>query len=225
MRFGDLPKIATPKVRYGRKGRLSKMAIFKTSTTPTTTTTTVEVVASNKPSQLERLEAVIAAGLETVSDVGLALATIQNEKLYAGKYVTFAQYLADRWKMTTDYANKLMSAAVICDELAKLGLAKPTREAHTRELRKVPADKRPEVWTESLAAAGNDPANVTAELIAEKAAPHRRKTKARRKAPKTIVLKGKGWTVSIARKTVSVDPVTVLTEALAKLQSEHKAAA
>ena len=92
----------------------------------------------------------------------------------------------------------------------------PTREAHARELRKVPISKRPEAWSETLAAADGNPDNVTAELVASVASKHRSK-KARRKAPKTIVLKGKGWTVTLARNSVNVDPVAALDEAITKL--------
>ena len=57
---------------------------------------------------------------------------------------------------------------------------------------------------------------MTAELVASVASKHRSK-KARRKAPKTIVLKGKGWTVTLARNSVNVDPVAALDEAITKL--------
>jgi hypothetical protein len=167
---------------------------------------------------LDELEAVISAGLETIEHVGNALLTIRTRKLYRDGYETFETYLNERWKMSVDYCKKLVDAATLCKEIRSVGLPAPTREAHARELRKVPTDKRSEAWQETLAAAGGDPANVTAEQVAKIAAKHR-KTKARRKAPKTIVLKGKGWTIRLERKSVDVDAAAALTEALTKLSA------
>jgi hypothetical protein len=165
---------------------------------------------------LQELEDRIATGLGTVERVGLALMEIKSRRLYKDRYATFEAYLTDRWKMSLAYAQKLVEAASVCQELRSAGLPAPTRESHTRELRKVPTDKRSEAWTETLTAAGGNPEAVTAELVAAVATKHRTK-KARRKAPRTIVLKGKGWTLSLTRKSIDVNPVQALTEALSKL--------
>jgi hypothetical protein len=181
------------------------MAWLSSTTTPT----------PNPGPTLTELEAVIAAGLETFAQVGQALQAIRTRKLYKDRHATFEVYLADRWKMSVDYAKKLIEAAAICDALQTAGLPAPTREAHVRELKKVPTEARPEAWKETLTAAGK-PDNVTAELVATIATKHRTK-KARRKAPRTIVLKGKGWSIRLERKSVDVSPVAALNEALAKL--------
>jgi len=145
------------------------MASFFTKSTANPTT-------QEQGPTLAELESVIAAGLDTVEQVGRSLLRIATERS---------------------------------------GLVE-TREAHARELRKVPTNKRPEAWSQTLAAADGNPDNVTAELVASVASKHRTK-KARRKAPKTIVLRGKGWSLSLERKTIDVDPVQALNEALAKL--------
>lgn len=181
-------------------------------------TTSIPTPTPNQGPTLTELEAVIAAGLETFSQVGQALQAIRTRKLYKDRYATFDVYLADRWKMSTEYAKRLIEASVICEQLRTAGLPTPTRESHARELHKVPTEARPEAWQQTLTAAGGKPEDVTAELVAAVATKHRTK-KARRKKPKTIVVKGQGWSLRLERKTADLDPVKVLTEAIAKLSA------
>jgi hypothetical protein len=190
------------------------MALFN-RTQPTAATANVD----EQGPTLAELEGVISQGLDTVYRVGSALLQIMRRELYRGQYPSFEAYLDARWKMTSVYAHKLMEAAAICAELRKAGLPELTREAHARELSKVPSDKRSEVWRETLAAAGGKPEEVTAGLVAAHAEKHRKK-RVRRKKPKTIVLKGKGWKLSLERTSVDIDPAAALNEALAKLASE-----
>lgn len=172
--------------------------------------------AADQGPTLAELETVISEGLDTVLRVGTALMQIRKRELYRDRYATWEAYLDARWRMTAAYASKLVEAAAVCIELKNAGLPELVREAHARELRKVPADKRAEAWKETLDAAGGKPEDVTAALVASVAAKHRTK-KARRKKPKTIVLKGRGWTLSLTRKSIDVNPVQALNEALSKL--------
>lgn len=174
---------------------------------------------------LEALEAIIDAGLTSFAQVGKALATIRSKRLYASQYATWEDYLAQRWKITSDYAQRLSGAAEVCFELVQAGLPEPTRASHARTLATVPTEQRAEVWTEVLAKAKGDPDAITAELIENAAAP-RRKKKPRRKSPKAITLRGKGWAITITRKTVDVGIVEALAEALnqAQAMTDRKAA-
>jgi hypothetical protein len=167
---------------------------------------------------LEELEAVVATGLESFAAAGRALAAIKDRRLYR-EVGTWSQYLETRWHLTNDYATKLINAAIIATELADRGLPVPLRESHARELSRVPTEHQPEVWQESLAEVNNDPAAVTAELIADKATKHR-KPKARRKAPKAIKLKGKGWSIVITRSTTDLDPLALLDLAAEQLRAK-----
>ncbi len=168
---------------------------------------------------LEELEAVVATGLESFAAAGRALAEIKDRKLYRREVGTWSKYLETRWHLTPDYASKLITAAMIANELAEHGLPAPLRESHARELSRVPPEVQPEVWQESLAEVGNDPAAITAELIADTAAKHR-KPKARRKAPKAIKLKGKGWSIVITRSTTDLDPLALLDLAAEQLRTK-----
>ena len=196
------------------------MGLFdaRRTTKPSDLATPIQLaeVTSTEPT-LEELEAVVATGLESFALAGRALAEIKDRKLYRREIGTWSKYLETRWHLTPDYASKLITAAMIANELAANGLPAPLRESHARELSRVPTEHQPEVWQESLAEVNNDPAAVTAELIADKATKHR-KPKARRKAPKAIKLKGKGWNIVITRSTTDLDPLALLDLAAEQLR-------
>lgn len=172
---------------------------------------------------LDELEAQVRTGLESFATAGRALAAIKSRKLYRPEFANWEAYLLERWQMTADYATKLIDAAAVADELTRAGFPQPLRESHARELKKIPAEHRAELWQESIDAAGGVN-RVTAEQIAAKGAKHR-KPKARRKKPKAITLRGKGWTIVVSRKTADLDILAILDEATDQLEAQAKAKA
>jgi hypothetical protein len=93
-------------------------------------------------------EAVIARGLKSFVEVGLALMEIKERKLYRGAYTTFEQYLDQRWHVGTSHGYRLIEAAEVMRSLSPIGdkLPLPTNEAQARELAAVPKEARQEVW-------------------------------------------------------------------------------
>lgn len=174
---------------------------------------------------LEDLEEIIAAGLTSFAQVGKALSTIKTKRLYEGQYESWEVYLDRRWKLTDDYATRLSVASEVCLHVKRAGLPEPVRASHARTLSKLPKEQQVEAWQETLDVVGNDPEAITAELV-EDAVTKRRKKKARRKAPKAITLRGKGWAITITRKTVDVSIVEALADALnqAQAMTDRKAA-
>lgn len=164
---------------------------------------------------LDELEAIVSAGLNSVSKVGLALQAIKDRELYRPQFVGWISYLDERWHITTDYAQKLIAAGTIAKKILDAGLPEPTHTAHARALATVKPEAITEVWKGVLAEVGTVD-NVTAEAIEKHAAKHR-KRKARRKAPAAIRLKGKGWSVVISRKSIDLDPMKILTEVTEQL--------
>jgi hypothetical protein len=167
-------------------------------------------------------EAKIRTGLVSFSEMGQALAIIKQRQLYRASHPTFEAYLLDRWKIGGDYASKLITASSICINLVRDGLPEPVREKHTRELNRVEPDHRSEVWRAALDAAGGNPEQVTAEVIAGVVAP-RRQRKGRAKAPAAIKLRGKGWAIVLERKRAELDPVAILHDALEQIQAKLEA--
>jgi hypothetical protein len=53
----------------------------------------------SEQNEFERCEIVIKQGLETFIEVGTALMTIRNKRLYRAEFETFEEYCRDRWGM------------------------------------------------------------------------------------------------------------------------------
>ncbi|MCX5658625.1 MAG: hypothetical protein NTW19_02755, partial [Planctomycetota bacterium] len=96
-------------------------------------------------------------------DVGSALATIRNEKLYrkdhGGGFDTFEDYCKSRWSMSDRRARQLIDAAEIVGEIGTVVpkhltdsmeyMAQTIRSANERQVRPLsalPAADRPAAW-------------------------------------------------------------------------------
>jgi hypothetical protein len=71
--------------------------------------------------ELDRHEAIIAAGKETFMSVGLALMAIQDNQLYRAGYTTFADYCKLRWNMSRQQGYRLIAAAQVALEMSPIG--------------------------------------------------------------------------------------------------------
>ncbi|MFY1686420.1 hypothetical protein [Plantactinospora sp. WMMB782] len=84
----------------------------------------------------------IAAGLQTFVEVGTALATIRDNRLYRAEFGTFEAYCMSRWGFTDRRARQIIDAA-------EIGTIVPVaNEGQARELSRVPEPERAEVWRE-----------------------------------------------------------------------------
>lgn len=93
---------------------------------------------------LEAQESVIERGLQSFIEIGRALATIRDERLYRQEYVSFEVYCQTRWNLSRKRAYDLMSAATVVDGMeaaldmatSPIGdtLALPANEGQAREL-------------------------------------------------------------------------------------------
>lgn len=84
-------------------------------------------------SRLADLEGVIERGLSTFVEVGEALLSIRDERLYRLTHGTFEAYCEDRWQMGRRHANRLIEASAVAAALGPNG-PKPQSEAVAREL-------------------------------------------------------------------------------------------
>ena len=104
---------------------------------------------------LRELEVVIERGLATFVDVGVALLHIRDRRLYHETHATFEEYCRERWGFTRERGRLLMRAAEVVAELPTIvGIAPPQNEAQARELARLPAEQRGEVWQASVDAHG-----------------------------------------------------------------------
>lgn len=183
-------------------------------------------VVDNYSQELAALEESIATGLSHFRVAGQALKTIRERKLYTPRYLTFADYIQARWGLSLAHVERLMTAADVVDNLASNGVANlPAIESHARVLRRLAPDDQVKVWT--LASSEIPADSLTAEAIEEVAnrIVPRKPKRSRNKSPKAITLKGKGWSVTLTRRTSTIDPVTVMETALAELRSKLKSKA
>lgn len=118
---------------------------------------------------LERCEAVIVTGRKAFVDVGGALTTIRDEKLYRDQFQTFENYCKVRWEFDRSHAYRFINSADVMRSLSPIGdiLPLPKNEAQTRPLVSVPAEKRLEAWKNAIELAGDG--DVTARHVASAA--------------------------------------------------------
>lgn len=91
-------------------------------------------------------EAVIARGLQTFYDVGTALTTIRDGRLYRGDFGTFEDYCQSRWNMTRQHANRLVASAEVLRNLEPIGSTLPASESQARPLAQLPPDQQAPAW-------------------------------------------------------------------------------
>jgi hypothetical protein len=71
----------------------------------------VERMTRGETAELRRQEKRIDAALPAFTEIGDALATIRDNRLYRGTHATFDAYLAERWSFTRQRASQLITAA------------------------------------------------------------------------------------------------------------------
>lgn len=146
-----------------------------------TTVVKVDALSGIERLELAKLEDRVQRGLQTFYEVGSALMTIRDARLYRESFTTFEDYCRVRWSMTRQHANRLVAAAEVMANLEPIG-SKPSTESQARELSGLPPEAQVHAWaavTEILqdepvtAAIVRDVVEVTREAIAEGVPPDR----------------------------------------------------
>lgn len=175
------------------------------------------------PAQIARLtdlEKRIDAGLAAFHKAGLALAEIRDQALYSHKWKTFEAYTQDRWGWSPAHVSRLINAANVCENLKAAGLAPlPATESQARVLAPLPADQQRDAWKAAQEKLPIGELTAAAlENVVDQVAPKRRR--ARHRKPKAITLRGKGWKLTLTRRTAELDPAGILAEALDQLRAK-----
>lgn len=103
-------------------------------------------LSDDEQQQLERFEVAIARGLRTFVEVGEALLSIRDRRLYRANYRTFEDYCRDRWSMARRTAYQLMDAAGVVENVRNCAQALPANEAQVRPLAMLQPDEQRLVW-------------------------------------------------------------------------------
>lgn len=113
--------------------------------------------------ELERCEVVIKQGLETFIEVGTALMTIRDKRLYRANHATFEDYCRGVWGMSRSRAHRLIEASDVISNLLPIGNI-PATESQARPLAGLEPEVQLAAWADVVETHG---ANVTASKVQE----------------------------------------------------------
>jgi len=105
---------------------------------------------------LAHYEAIIERGLKTFEEVGNALLTIRDSKLYRETgHKTFREYCRERWGFKESRTYQLMSAADVMGNLKTSTMVEvlPTTERQARPLTHLSPDQQQEAWIQAIESA------------------------------------------------------------------------
>lgn len=125
--------------------------------------------------RLANLEERIDDRVRGMVEIGEALGEIREARLYREQYQSFEEYCQNRWSFSRDRADQMIGAQAIVRAMAESGQVKskilPSKERHTRELKRLEPETRAEAWDEAVEVAGGEPSQqqVKAAVVARMA--------------------------------------------------------
>lgn len=124
----------------------------------------MEVLNKDELNELERCEVVIKQGLQTFVEVGQALLTIRDKKLYRSSFRTFEEYCDVKWEIGRVYAFRLINAAEVISNLLPMGNILPQNERQTRPLETLEPEIQQQAWAAVVEQHG---ANISESKVRE----------------------------------------------------------
>jgi hypothetical protein len=123
-----------------------------------------KILTIEKQEALQQYEAVIEKGLQTFYEVGQALAFIREKKLYRAEYKTFEDYCRERWGIQRNYANKLIAASEVVQNIG-MGTIVPNSESQARPLSTLDPETQREAWDELVKQSEDTGEPITAKKV------------------------------------------------------------
>lgn len=109
-------------------------------------TALIPTLSTDEIRELATCEQVIERGLRTFYEVGSALLTIRDSRLYRADYGTFEDYCRERWGLSRKRGYDLIAAASVVGNLSQICDTLPTRESHAAALVTLPPDQQRQAW-------------------------------------------------------------------------------
>lgn len=106
--------------------------------------------------ELARLENTIKSGLQQFLEVGTALLTIRQRRLYRDAHESFESYCREKWGFSKTHANRLIAGAEAVIILGDIEV-RPTNEAQARHLTTLPPDQIRPTWQRVVEESGGKP--------------------------------------------------------------------
>lgn len=126
-------------------------------------------LTADETTTLANCERTIAAGMKTFVEVGTALATVRNSRLYRATHSTFEGYCTDRWQLERSAAYRLIEASGVVSAIADTGAETlPSNVGQTRELAKAPAAERTQLWSRTVVETNGNPTAAAVRAIRER---------------------------------------------------------
>lgn len=110
-------------------------------------------LTTTEQASLERYEKVIEKGLASFYEVGSALLTIRDSKLYRGTHGTFEAYCLDKWGMSRIHAYRLIDSCKVVDNVTDRLQNSPANIEQTRPLARLEPQQQKEAWQQAVATA------------------------------------------------------------------------
>ena len=127
----------------------------------------MEILNIEESHELERCEVVIKQGLQTFIEVGQALMTIKEKRLYRISFKTFEDYCIERWAISKPRAYQLIEAANVMIGLSTIVDVLPKSESQVRPLTSLEPEIQKEVWKEVVKQSEETRQPITAARVQE----------------------------------------------------------
>ena len=124
-----------------------------------------EALTVPEADQLDELETVIDRGIKTFAEVGAALLSIRDARLYRAEYGTFDQYCKSRWGINASRARQLIGAASVIENIQSVTIVTPQTESQSRPLASLPPKDQPKAWEAANEKAEAEGRKVTAKDV------------------------------------------------------------
>jgi hypothetical protein len=122
----------------------------------------MQILNIEESHELERCEVVIKQGLQTFIEVGQALMTIKEKRLYRINFKTFEDYCIERWAFKRTHVYQLIEASAVISNLSAMANILPQSERQVRPLTSLEPEIQKEVWKEVIETHGE---NITAAKV------------------------------------------------------------
>ncbi len=134
--------------------------------------TTVPPLTPAELTKKDGLETIVAKGIESFREVGSALIEINDAKLWRAEYVSFADYLKDKWGISQGRGYQLINASLVANDVSTIVEIK--NEATARELDGMTKEEQIAA-AHKLAALGRAPTAKDARKAAAQVSPKKMK--------------------------------------------------
>jgi hypothetical protein len=105
--------------------------------------------------ELKKCEELIAVGLGTFFEVGNALLTLRQKRLYRVTHPTFESYCIEKWQIGRSYASRMIGAAErILLLRGQTELAPPVNECQIRPFLRLAPEQFPQAWRRAAELSG-----------------------------------------------------------------------